>query len=92
MSGEGRPAWHTAGCTLGAVPLWAFHGGADPVVDPAGSIEPITQLQACSSPTARDARLAVNPDAYHDSAMWAHAYAVGTEHDIYTWMLAYTRT
>jgi predicted peptidase len=92
VSGEGRPAWQTAGCTLGAVPLWAFHGGADPVVDPAGSIEAITQLQACSSPTARDARLAVYPDAYHDSAMWAQAYAVGTEHDIYTWMLGHTRT
>jgi len=91
VSGEGRPAWHTAGCALGAVPLWAFHGGADQVVDPAGSIEPITELQACGSPTALDARLAVVPGA-HDATTWAQAYAVGAEHDIYTWMLGYARS
>jgi predicted esterase len=85
IAGEGRPAWDTAGCSLGEVPLWAFHGEADDVVDPAGSIEPITQLQACTSPPPVDARLTTYPDVGHDS--WTMTYAVGAEHDIYTWML-----
>ena len=85
IAGEGRPAWQTAGCSLGEVPLWAFHGEADDVVDPAGSIEPITQLQACTSPPPVDARLTTYPDVGHDS--WTITYAVGAENDIYAWML-----
>lgn len=95
IAGEGRPALATAGCSLGETPLWAFHDEADDVVDPAGSIEPVTQLQDCSSPPARDARLTTYPDAAvdwlgqeifrHDS--WTRTYAAGAENDIYTWML-----
>ena len=47
IAGDGRPAWATAGCGLGSVPLWAFHGELDDVVDPQGSIEPMTKLAAC---------------------------------------------
>ena len=35
IAGEGRPAWQTAGCDLADVPLWAFHGARDDIVDPA---------------------------------------------------------
>jgi predicted peptidase len=85
IAGEGRPAWQTAGCSLGEVPLWAFHGETDDVVDPVGSIEPITQLQACTSSPPVDARLTTYPDVGHDS--WTSTYAVGAENDIYAWML-----
>jgi predicted esterase len=87
IAGEGRPAWTDAGCALGAVPIWAFHGLVDDVVNPAGSIEPITNLQACDPPPV-DARLTTYPDADHDS--WTRTYAVGAADDIYSWMLNYT--
>jgi len=88
IAGEGRPAWATAGCALGAVPIWAFHGLMDDVVNPAGSIEPVTDLQSCPSSPARDARLTTYPDADHDS--WTPTYAIGADNDIYTWMLGIT--
>jgi predicted esterase len=85
VAGEGRPAFATAGCELGDVPIWAFHGLADDVVSPAGSIEPIEGLQACTSPPPVDARLTTYSDVGHDS--WTNTYAVGAENDIYAWML-----
>ena len=45
IAGEGRPAWGAAGCGLASVPIWAFHGALDDVVDPQGSIVPITGLR-----------------------------------------------
>jgi hypothetical protein len=47
IAGDGRPAWATSGCALGDVPVWAIHGEPDDVVDPAGSIDPITSLRGC---------------------------------------------
>jgi predicted esterase len=88
IAGDGRPAWDAVGCLLGEVPIWAFHGAADDVVDPQGSIEPITRLQACTSPPAEDARLTIYPDVGHDS--WTATYAVGADDDIYTWMLGHS--
>ena len=85
IAGEGRPAWETAGCALGDVPIWAFHGLLDTEVDPQGSIVPIEELQACGAP---DAELTLYPDADHDS--WTRTYAVGSDVDIYSWMLGFT--
>ena len=86
--GDGRPAWDTGGCSLGDVPLRAFHGTADDVIDLQGIIEPITRLQACTAPLAEDARLTLYPDVGHDS--WTATYAAGAENDIYAWMLRYS--
>jgi predicted esterase len=86
IAGEGRPAWDTAMCDLGDVAIWAFHGDADDVVDPAGSIEPMTNLMAC--PSARDPRLTVYPDVDHDS--WTQTYTLSAGHDIYSWLLGFT--
>jgi predicted esterase len=88
IAGDGRPAWETVACRLGDVPLWAFHGDADDVVDPAGSIETMARLQACTSPPAQDARLTVYPGVGHDS--WTATYALGADDDIYAWMLSHT--
>ena len=87
IAGEGRPAWESAGCALGAVPIWGFHGLLDDVVNPAGTIDPIQGLQAapCADP---DALLTVYPDADHDS--WTRTYALGADVDIYSWMLGFT--
>ncbi|HEX5856706.1 MAG TPA: hypothetical protein VFY91_01220 [Microbacterium sp.] len=89
IAGEGRPAWATAGCALGAVPIWAIHGELDEVVNPAGSIEPITSLQQCPGVAEDQAKLSIYPGVFHDS--WDAAYSGSAGDDIYSWMLGFTR-
>jgi dienelactone hydrolase len=89
IAGDGRPAWTTAGCGLGSVPLWAFHGELDDVVNPQGSIEPMTNLAACPGVPADQARLTIYPGLFHDG--WDQAYSGSLGDDIYTWMLAFSR-
>ena len=89
IAGEGRPAWATAGCALGAVPIWAIHGELDDVVNPAGSIEPITSLQTCPGVAEEQVKLSIYPGVFHDS--WDAAYSGSAGDDIYSWMLGYTR-
>ena len=89
IAGEGRPAWATAGCVLGSVAIWAFHGQNDDVVDPRGSIEPLTHLAGCPGVTADRARLTIYRDLTHDG--WDQAYSGSLGDDIYTWMLAISR-
>ena len=88
IAGEGRPALESAGCTLASAPIWAFHGDADDVVDPAGSIDTVTTLRTCPVPPARDLRLTVYPGVDHNS--WDHAYSGSQGQDIYGWMLGFT--
>ncbi|MCA9647467.1 MAG: hypothetical protein H6718_33130 [Polyangiaceae bacterium] len=88
IAGDGRNAWNKAGCDLGKVPIWAFHGDMDPTVKPVGSIEPMTNLQACTSPAPVDAKLTIYPGVKHDS--WTRTYDLSAGHDIYSWMLGYT--
>ena len=85
IAGEGRPAWDAAGCDLGKVALWAFHGMADDTVNPKGSVKPLSNLQDCPTPPRHEALLTTYPDAGHDS--WTDTYKVGADDDIYTWML-----
>ena len=47
IAGDGEVGWKTAGCALGADPVWAFHGDADTTVDVSGTNDTITDLQAC---------------------------------------------
>jgi predicted peptidase len=85
IAGEGRPAWESAGCAMASVPVWAFHGALDDLVNPQGSTVPITGLRnQCGVPDA-DAGLTVYPDHGHDA--WNTTYALGAPVDIYNWML-----
>jgi dienelactone hydrolase len=88
-SGDGRPALSHAGCGLGAVPIWAFAGALDDVVNPQGSIVPMTNLQACPGVTPDRARLTVYADVGHEA--WNPAYDGERGDDIYSWMLGFTR-
>ena len=88
ISADGRPAWATAGCALGDVPLWAFHGALDDVINPAGSIDTITNLGACPGVAADRAKLTVYPDFFHEG--WDQTYSGELGDDIYAWMLGYT--
>jgi dienelactone hydrolase len=87
IAGEGRPAWEAAMCSLGEVAMWAFHGDADDVVAPAGSIETLNNLEECPQ-RRRDAELTVYPGVDHDS--WTRTYDQSAGHDIYDWLLGFT--
>jgi len=88
MAGDGRPGNRANYCALAVTPLWAFHGALDNVVDPQGSIEPMTALQACPGVTADRARLTIFPDSDH--AGFRDAAYGGAAGDIYEWMLGFT--
>ena len=88
IAGEGRPAWATSGCSLGDVAIWAIHGEFDDVVNPVGSIAPITALSACPGVSSDRAKLSIYPNLYHDG--WDQAYSGSEGDDIYSWMLSYT--
>jgi predicted peptidase len=87
IAGEGRPAWEAAMCSLGEVAIWAFHGDADDLVAPAGSIDPITNVTACAPPPI-GAEVTVYPGVDHDS--WTRTYDLSAGHDIYDWLLGFT--
>ena len=88
IAGEGRPAWESAGCAMASVPVWAFHGALDDLVNPQGSIVPVTGLRSQCGVADQDAGLTVYPDRDHDS--WNITYAQGSPVDIYTWLLDHT--
>jgi predicted peptidase len=89
ISGDGRPAWAPSYCGLGSTPIWAFHGALDDLVDPQGSIEPMTSLAACPGVPADQAKLTVYPDLGHDG--WDQAYSGSRGDDIYSWMLGFSQ-
>jgi predicted esterase len=90
ICGNGKPAFEKAGCNLGKVPIWAFHGEADPTVDPKGSTEAIASLKACTNPPAVDAKLTTYPGVGHDS--WTMTYNLSNPaNDIYAWLMSHKK-
>jgi predicted peptidase len=88
IAGDGRPGSAADYCALGSTPLWAFHGAQDDVVNPLGSIEPMTALAGCAGVPANEAKLTVYPDRDHNS--WDPAYGGADGNDIYSWMLGFS--
>ncbi len=64
------------------LPVWAFHGDADPVVPPKNSQEMVDAVKAAGG----DAKLTLYPGVGHDS--WDKAYR---EAGLYDWFLKYRR-
>ena len=89
LSAPGAYAFEQAGCELGRVPIWAFHGDADDVVPTWAIADPISELQACTDPPATDVRLTVYPGVGHDPDAWNPTYDLSAGHDIYEWLLQY---
>ena len=83
IAGNGKPAFTKAGCELGRVPLWAFHGDKDGDVNVSGTINPITSLQGCDPKP--DAEMVIYPGVGHNS--WQMTYDLSAGHDIYAWLL-----
>ena len=88
-AGGGYGAIDKAGCSLGQVPIWAFHGEHDDVVPVRFSVYPMARLQACADPPPLDARLSLYPEGAHD--VWTRTYNLSAGYDIYDWLLSYTR-
>lgn len=89
IAGDGRRAVARAGCALAALPIWAFHGDADTIVPPAGTSDAMAQLRSCD-PSPSDARTTLYRDVGHDS--WSRTYDLMAGHDVYEWMLRFTRS
>lgn len=93
IAGLAVGAFAKAGCALGRVPIWAFHGEADTTVwgSPVerGIAGPIRELKACEDPPAADVRLTMYPGVDHDA--WSRTYDLSADHDIYAWLLGHER-
>jgi predicted esterase len=89
IAGDGRTAIAVAGCNLGKVAIWAFHGEQDDSVELEGSVTPITRLKDCTDPKPVDAELTVFPGQGHE--IWDPIYdtTLGLSVDIYDWMLGF---
>ncbi len=89
IAGDGNGAFNNAGCDLGRVAIWAFHGALDDVVGPGGSTQPIENLNECDSPAPVEAKITIYPDADHNS--WDRTYDGSAGHDIYGWLLGHSK-
>ena len=88
IAGYGSQALSFAGCDLGKVPIWAFHGSADRDVDPQmGTIVPMHEIKTCTDPKPIDARMTIYKGVDHDS--WDRTYDLSAGHDIYAWLLSH---
>lgn len=71
-------------CALQDVPVWAFHGDRDDVVEPEGSFAMARAIRACGG---RKNRLTIYPDLGHNS--WDPAYS---DPALYLWLLSQSRS
>ena len=69
-------------CEIGDLPVWAFHGAKDNVVNPQKSKELVDAIIACKG----NAKLTIYPEANHDS--WTQTY---DNPEIYEWLLKQTK-
>ena len=81
VAGSGDTA---TACALTDIPVWAFHGDRDDVVEPEGSFAMARAIRACGG---RKSRLTIYPDLGHNS--WDPAYE---EAELYLWLLKQRRT
>jgi len=68
---------------LQSLPVWAFHGAKDTVVDPDDSTRMIDGLKKCG---VAEAKITIYPDATHNS--WQRTYE---NPEIYDWLLQHRR-
>jgi predicted peptidase len=68
---------------LASLPVWAFHGGKDPVVPVEESERMVNRLKQMG---VKEVKLTVYPDAQHDS--WTQTYA---NPELFAWFLQHAR-
>jgi predicted peptidase len=87
IAGHAEGAFAKAGCSLGEVPIWVFHGRADSIV-PIDFVEDrVAAIQACDPPP-EELQLTVYPGVDHNS--WSRTYNLSEGHDVYSWLLDHT--
>lgn len=89
VAGDGKGAWGSTMCELGKVAIWGFHGDADGVVNVSGTNVPLDGLAACPKPPAMESKKTIYPGVDHNS--WDMTYNGSAGHDIYTWMLGFSK-
>jgi len=103
VAGDGSTIGQTSAtvCDLAGLPLWAFHGAEDDVVEPSGSIEAVQDLRQCNPSPEPESRLTVFPGVGHDS--WSSTYDGSGrtafqdpaydlyDRNLYNWLLQYRR-
>lgn len=80
VAGRGDAA---TACALTDIPVWAFHGDRDDVVEPEGSFAMARAIRACEG---RISRLTIYPDLGHNA--WDPAYE---DPELYLWLLKQRR-
>jgi predicted peptidase len=89
IAGSGVAAWGAVGCDLAKVGIWAFHGDADSTVSVSGTNVPLDQLAQCPAPPAREVKKTIYPGVGHNS--WDRTYDGSAGHDVFEWLLQFTR-
>ncbi|MGB1698733.1 MAG: hypothetical protein ACPHRO_02185 [Nannocystaceae bacterium] len=87
IAGNGRKAWDAAGCRLGEVAIWAFHGDLDKTVPFAGTAEPMAKLDGCPAPPRLETKFTIYEGLAHNDILWEQTYDGSAGYDIYSWML-----
>lgn len=70
-------------CSIGKLPVWAFHGAKDLVVPVSSSQVLIDRIKFCNG----NAQLTIYPEADHDS--WTETY---NNPEVYEWLLRHKRS
>ena len=87
IAGDGIEALAYAGCDLGRVPIWAFHGSADRRSTSWAAIRPINVLETCTDPKPSTSARRSTRGVGHNS--WDRTYDLSAGHDIYAWLLTH---
>jgi predicted peptidase len=70
-------------CSLGNLPVWAFHGAKDLIVPVTSSQVLVDRINYCKG----NAKITIYPDAGHDS--WTETY---NNPEIYEWLLSHSKS
>jgi predicted peptidase len=70
-------------CSLGNLPVWAFHGAKDLIVPATSSQVLVDRINYCKG----NAKITIYPDAGHDS--WTETY---NNPEIYEWLLSHSKS
>lgn len=88
MVGIAGKADNSKACQYSHVPLWAFHGDADPTVHVSGSKTLVEAYNKCNPSPNPKAKLTILAGYAHWG--WNEVYD-GSRGDIYNWMLQYSK-
>jgi len=89
MAGDPGSAWTQAGCSLGKVAIWAFHGTDDQQVSFSAEQAVMQRLLACPAPPRQDVVFTAVQGAGHEVAWEAYAGTAGL--DALNWLLAHAK-